>query len=276
MQHSTTVTRRKQRAESFMKSAMIMTALLGCFYFGQAYSADAKQLTQAGVKRIKEGQAAQHQIEKLDDQVNKLESEYGQTLKVVESIRVYNQVLDGQVNQQRDEINQLEESIQNAAEIERQILPLIMRMIESLEMFVAADAPFLLAERHQRITDLKALMLRPDVSRAEQLNKVIEAYQEEIRYGYTIEAYPGQVAIKGKDQNVDFLRVGRVGLIYQSLDGQQQGAWNLEKRQWQSLDNQTYRRYLREGLKIARKQAAPDFLMVPVFEVTGLSEEVVK
>ena len=180
-------------------------------------------------------------------------------------------MLGSQVEQQVHEIGQLKDSIQNAAEIERQILPLIMRMIDSLEQFVKADAPFLLQERTKRVSELKALMRRADVSRAEQLNQVIEAYKEEMRYGHTIEAYPGQVELDGLSQNVEYLRIGRVGLIYQSLDGKRLGAWNRASESWHALDAQAYSRYVRQGLKIARKQAAPDFLMTPAFNIVEAS-----
>jgi hypothetical protein len=62
---------------------------------------------------------------------------------------------------------------------------------------------------------------------------------------------------------VDFLRVGRVTLLYQTLDGKEIGAWNEAGGAWQALDG-GYRPAVRQGLRIARKQAAPDLLRLPV------------
>jgi hypothetical protein len=61
---------------------------------------------------------------------------------------------------------------------------------------------------------------------------------------------------------VELLRVGRVALMYQTLDGAETGYWNATTGKWQ-VDNQ-FDDAIREGLKVARKQAAPDFVAVPV------------
>ena len=44
----------------------------------------------------------------------------------------------------------------------------------------------------------------------------MEAYQREIEYGSTIENYHGFQNIEGKEVHVDYLRVGRLVLIYQT------------------------------------------------------------
>ena len=90
--------------------------------------------------------------------------------------------------------------------------------------FVDLDVPFLLEERKERVAKLNELMERDDVTVAEKFRKVTEAYQIEMDYGSTIEPYKDTVNIDGGTREVDFLRVGRVSLIYQSQDGQVSGA----------------------------------------------------
>jgi hypothetical protein len=102
------------------------------------------------------------------------------------------------------------------------------------------------------------MMSRADVSTSEKYRRIVEAYQIEMEYGRTIEAYQGKVG----DKTVDFLRAGRVALMYQTLDGKETGYWDAEQKAWKQ-DSQ-YQDGLRAGLKIAKKQAAPDFITVAV------------
>ena len=66
-----------------------------------------------------------------------------------------------------------------------------------------------------------------------------------------------------KEITVDFLRFGRIALVYQTLDESEAGVWNQETRTWEPLDS-GYRSAIRQGLRIARKQAAPDLIRLPL------------
>jgi hypothetical protein len=85
----------------------------------------------------------------------------------------------------------------------------------------------------------------------------------EVDYGRTIEAYSGLLAVEGQEMDVDFLRVGRVSFIYQTRDGSQLGQWHQQSGQWKVL-SQDYRLGVNKALRIARKQLAPDLIMVPL------------
>ena len=54
-----------------------------------------------------------------------------------------------------------------------------------------------------------ALMDRANVSVAEKYRRLLEAYQIELEYGRTIEAYEGSFASDNGERSVTFLRVGR-------------------------------------------------------------------
>ena len=62
---------------------------------------------------------------------------------------------------------------------------------------------------------------------------------------------------------MDFLRFGRIALVYQTLDGMEAGVWNQAEKSWEPLDA-SYRTAIRQGLRIARKQAAPDLIRLPL------------
>ena len=145
------------------------------------------------------------------------------------------------------------------------------KWVAAKEQFVSLDVPFLIDERKERITGLRTLMGRADVTTAEKFRQIMEAYQVENEYGRTIEAYRSTIDIEGRETTVDFLRYGRIALVYQSLDEQQQGAWSQADRKFVPLDS-GYRSALRAGLRIARKQAAPDLIRLPLPAPTDARE----
>lgn len=207
-----------------------------------------------------ESQASQRRVDTLSDQTDSLASEYRSALKQIESLRVYNAQLQDLIASQEVEMASLQEQIDDVEIVERGIPPLMGQMIDALEAFVGLDVPFLKEERAKRVGSLRELMMRADVTNAEKYRRIAEAYQIENDYGRTIEAYRGQL---DDGKTVDFLRVGRISLVYQTLDGQETGVWDQEAGSFVGLDS-GYRTPIKEGLKIARKQTAPDMIGLPL------------
>jgi hypothetical protein len=222
------------------------------------------QVIQEGEKRADAGAAEQQRVEQIANQTDDLLNEFNTVSKVVDGLVTYNSLLQRQVNNQEEEKAALSESISNVALIERQIIPMMTRMLDSLEQFIELDTPFLLNERRERLERLRGMMERSDVSSAEKFRRVIEAYQIENDYGRTIEAYKGTVPINGNEQEVDFLRIGRVSLAYQSVGGAHTGAWDVGTGGWVELEASEFKNQIADGLRVARKQVAPDLLIVPV------------
>jgi len=243
----------------------LLAAVIPLSFSASAFAqANIDQVTEEGEKRADAGAAEQQRVEQIADQTNDLLNEYNTVSKVVDGLVTYNSLLQRQVDNQETEKAALGESIVNVALIERQITPLMTRMLDSLEIFIQLDTPFLLAERTERLERLRGMMERSDVSSAEKFRRVIEAYQIENDYGRTIEAYKGSVEINGNPQEVDFLRIGRVTLAYQSVGGLYTGAWDTQVGTYVDLDAAEFKNHVAHGLRVARKQVAPDLLVVPV------------
>jgi hypothetical protein len=250
----------KQRLLSALMTA-VLTVCLGAPVFAQV---TIDQITSEGEKRADAGAAEQERVEQIATQTDDLLAEYNTLSKVVDGLKTYNSLLQRQVDNQLTEKQALAESIDNVALIERQIIPMMTHMLDSLEEFIRLDTPFLIQERTERLARLREMMERSDVSSAEKFRRVIEAYQIENVYGRTIEAYKGTVDINGTPQEVDFLRIGRVSLAYQSVGGQYTGAWDPAAGQYVELPPEKFKTQVAQGIRVARKQVAPDLLVVPV------------
>ncbi len=207
--------------------------------------------------------ASQKRIDSIADDTEAMASSYRASLEQIESLRVYNAQLEKLIAAQEAELASLDEQIGEVTVIGREVTPLMLRMIDALEEFVEADVPMLLDERRDRIAELRVLMDRADIANSEKYRRITEAYQIENEYGRTIEAYNGDVVIDGETRTGDLLRVGRVALIYSALDGSEVRAWDQRQRQWIPLGSE-YRDTIRKGIRIARKQAAPDLVRLPV------------
>lgn len=247
------------------KKLTIMTVLLVLgFCLPASAQETVKQIEQEGIERTGEGQAAQGKIDTLNEDTRGLVDDYQAHLKLVEGLRMYNRMLARQLENQDEEIGILQKSIGDVAIVERQILPLMSRMIDGLEQFISLDVPFLLAEREDRIEKLRALLLRADVTVAEKSRRVLEAYQIENDYGRTIESYKDKLALGTASFDADFLRIGRVALMYRTVGNEDVGFWNTESGGWEELPSVPYRRYVEQGLKIANQEIAPELISVPI------------
>jgi hypothetical protein len=137
------------------------------------------------------------------------------------------------------------------------------RMIDGLEQSIALDIPFLIDEREKRVETLKGIMERSDVSVAEKFRKVMEAYQIENDYGSSSEWYLQEIELGGTVREYKMLRVGRIGLFFQSDDTSVTGWWNTKTHVYEEVKNAN-RSEIRKGLRIARQLVAPELVMIPL------------
>jgi chromosome segregation ATPase len=224
-------------------------------------AANTDTVNAAITEQTKAEQAAvssQKKIEQLDDEASKAVASYRQMITEAQSLKEYNEQLAAQVDSQNGQITEMTQQISEIETTSREVLPLMNRMLETLEQFIALDVPFLTEERATRLAQLKAMMGRADVSTSEKYRRLVEAYQIEVEYGRTLEVYQGKV----DDKTVEILRTGRVSLMYRTLDGKETGYWDVDNKKW--VGDNSYREPLNKALKVAKKQAAPDFIEVAI------------
>ncbi len=251
-------------SESLFRTAMLKRsgwAVAGLLASSVAFAQSTATATRAVNEQVgaeQAAQAAQGEVDKLDDQTRSSVAEYRAVIQETESLKRYNEQLALQLNSQQTEMKAMGDQLLEIETTSREIVPLLQKMLATMDEFVKLDVPFLPDERSKRVNGLKDMMARADVSIAEKYRRIVEAYQVEMEYGRTIEAYEGKL----DDRTVEFLRVGRVSLMYQTLDGKETGYWDASAKAW--VEDGAYRDAMRRGLKVAKKEGAPNLMIAPV------------
>src|SRR6056297_1025762 len=153
----------------------------------------------------------QAQINQVADETDSLVNEYRVVLGKIESLRVYNEMLQDTVDSQEREIENINTQLVNLEQTNRDVVPLMIEMADTLPQLVQADIPFRVDERQARAEMLIDALDRADVTTSEKFRRILEAYTSEIELGRTTEGYRGQLP---DGQRVDFLRIGRTLLFY--------------------------------------------------------------
>ena len=206
---------------------------------------------------------SQQRVVALSDEADELLDEYRSAAKIVDSLEIYNAGMRRTIAQQETRIAEFDASIADAAELQRQIPPLMERMMVALERFVELDVPFQTEQRERRLADIRASFSEPNVNVAEKFRLVLAAYQQESNYGRDISSYTATLEIEGVERDVDVLRVGRIALLYQTSDQTTTGMWNRENQRWEVLDS-SYRRPVRDAIRMARSEASIDIIELPI------------
>ena len=206
--------------------------------------------------------AAQQQINQLDDQTRALLERYRAALWQTQQLNVYVQQIGPLLATQDADRAALQQQLQQFGSSSHDLTPLLLRMLDSLDKFVALDLPFLQQERRERVAALKRLMTDAGTPQAEKYRRMLEAYKIEADYGRSLGAERMQLQLEGGGKVVDVLHLGRVALYYLSLDGAEAGCWDPAAKQWRGIQGR-YRSAIREGLKIAHETAAPEVLVLP-------------
>lgn len=185
-------------------------------------------------------------------------------LKLVEGLKVYNDQLAKQLDAQQKAKGEINTSIAQSKDLGPQVVPILDKMLVALERFIKADLPFHLEERMTSVGELQALMLNSEASSSDRFRNIMDIYGVETEYGSTYEAYPGTIG----ETPVDMLRVGRLGLYYQTKDQKVSGMWDKATGQWVELDS-GYNRDIRKAIKVAAKTIAPELMNLPISAPEG-------
>ena len=254
----------------FSNSTILVAATFAAFQVTSVQAESLDKVLSSSENKVTAAAKSQQKVNTLADQAQTLFDEYKVTEKLVEDLKVYNQKLEVQVKNQAKRLDEIKSSIAQVQVMQRQMLPLISDMVKQLEQFIALDMPFHIEEREERIAFLKKSIDRSELSTAEKFRQLLEAWKIENEYGRKIETYPASINLAEGEREVSILRVGRIAMVYQSLDGSETGGWYKQTKQWQVLDAAQYQSAIKQAIKIANKQANIDVITLPVMTAEAL------
>jgi hypothetical protein len=234
---------------------------------GSVLAQTVDQILQAEDRRLNLAQQSQERVNNIVEGSRSLGDQYRSINKEVDGLKVYNRLMAAQTSGQGATLEDISLSMDQVDVINRQIFPLMERMIDGLDQSVKLDVPFLMTERTDRVDALKDLLARSDVSVAEKFRKVMEAYQIENDYGSSSEWYSETITIDGSPREFNILRIGRIGLYFQSDDTRITGRWDHAAREWVVDDDG--RNEIRKGLRMAKQLIAPELILIPLPAATS-------
>ncbi|MFM2485047.1 DUF3450 domain-containing protein [Celerinatantimonas yamalensis] len=206
---------------------------------------------------------SQKQLDQIDAQTRQALAQYQQNQRQADLIEAYNRQLAKMVDSQQQEKKRVSQQIASLNETEQTALPMLVSLYQQLADFVHQDLPFLPQERQQRLVRLQQIINRADVSLAEKYRQVLDAYQVEIDYAQSIGSYQGPLHSNTTTKQVQYFRLGRLALYYQTLDGSQGALWQPKRHSWQQL-SRSENQQLSIAIAMANKQHIPQLLDLPM------------
>jgi len=249
------------------KKSLIASAIVGAITLAGSNIAAAdglSDLQKAEAKIFVDAAKSQQRVDSIYEQTIDLLGEYRIVVADAEVLKGYNDHVQLMVNDQKANIASLQEQIDYIDTIKQGVVPLMYKMIDSLEKFVDLDVPMNLERRKERIEGLRTVMANSDVPTSEQFRVVLEAYEIEAGYGNIFDAYQGELDLGDRTITADFVHMGRVALMAQSLDFKNAWVWNNNTRTWDELGEE-YFKPIRDSIAMARKQLPMNLTKLPVF-----------
>lgn len=172
------------------------------------------------------------------------------------------------VNSEQQAVEQLMRTIEESKRLAGEMTPFLTETYDLMAQQVEQDLPFLPQERQLRLSHLSEGLNDPQLAVGEKFRRVMEVLRVETEYGLDIEVAQQSLTINGRDLLMNQLRIGRLALFAQSLNGDKSVIYDKALQSWQPLDAQ-YNRELGRAIEMAQKHRPIDLLTLPLGKVVS-------
>ncbi len=162
-----------------------------------------------------------------------------------------------------DRVVELERRLGEADRLEGSMQDTLMVIFHRLEDSVAAGLPFLPQERRLRLASVGDELVRPDVTSAEKLRRLLEALQVEAGYASSVEVYQDEITVGGDKIHADVLRLGRAALFWRTADGDRVGHFDPAAGLWSELPGGDKRR-ISLAMEMAERMRTVELIDLPL------------
>jgi len=139
----------------------------------------------------------------------------------------------------------------------------LMVIFHRLEESVDAGLPFLPQEREMRLATVKDELVRPDVTSAEKLRRLLEVLQVEAGYASSVEVYQDVITVGEEEFHADVLRLGRAALFWRTPDGDRVGHFDPAAGLWSELPGADKRR-ISLAMEMADRMRTVELIDLPL------------
>lgn len=246
---------------SFLSSAFRLISVFSVILYScTAISAEpVNELNSQMLAAQQKTAKVQGEIDQLHEKTAGILTEYRRLTAQIAAAQLYQKQLESSLQQQEQTIGELKQQLQSVADIDQQINPLMLEMAQSLHQFIEADLPFVKQQRLAAVSMLLQNLGSLESPVSDKFQQVLDAYMTEDQYGRAMSTFQGSVHQNGQSIAVNFLRLGRVALYYQTLDQKSSARWSRQSQDWIVLDGAS-NADLKEAVQIALAKKTPSLV----------------
>jgi len=226
----------------------------------------AREVQQPLAQTLSVQQQAQRNADAWEQQRVKLVAE-------LERLTLQQQQLDAEKEQLTQKINscdatiaELQRAIAQSQILTAQMEPFLQETLKLLTQQVDNDLPFLTTERQQRLQQLNASLVDDNLALGEKFRRLLEAVRVEVDYGRNVEVSQITIVKDGREVLLNQLRLGRLALFAQSLDGQSSMIYSMAAQAWVPIDSE-YNSGIAQAIEMGLKRRPVDLLTLPIGKV---------
>ena len=222
------------------------------------------QLLQESATHIGNIESQQVTITQLDSRLQSLRDDARSVEHDIRLQQRYQSELEKQINDLNIAYQSLDGELDNIRHTRLNLRPLMEDMATTLKRLVELDLPFRRATRITKIEQLMNKLDDPTINDAEKLEHIFLAYQAELSLSYQVKTWQGRVS---NDQQVTFLRIGRLSYYYLNLEGSNGAQW-VKDSGWQPLSSKEII-LVTNAINQLNKSTNNSILVVPREEVSS-------
>lgn len=184
--------------------------------------AASEQLLQQSASHIGNLKSQQVTITQLDSSIQSVREDARSVEHDIRLQQRYQYELEKQISDLSIAYRSLDDELDNIRNTKLNLRPLMENMAVTLKRLVEFDLPFRRATRIANIEQLMKQLSDPAINDTQKLEHIFLAYQAEQELSYQVETWQGRLS---KDQQVTFLRIGRLSYYYVNLEGNNGSRW---------------------------------------------------